>query len=649
MDPVLPKFALALGIISIGGCTHASSQTERLNEKAALASEQSQEDVEAIETLMNTLFAAVDRRDWDSAAAKMHDSVYVDYSTLGGEVGPRSPSELTRSWSSLLPGFERTVHNPHRYAIWVAGDRATATLDAIASHYLQVPDGENHWSVFVGYDTEFVKVDGDWKLARLDVSLYDQTGNTRLPQRAVARVAAGETTTLAKSSEATQAVERFFEALEARDIEQLMATLEPDIVQHMPFAPEGFPQTLKGIDAMRQQYSGVMDYVQSYERLYYPTNDPQTVMARFAGTVTTSEGKPYNNSYVGIYTIGATGKISNFVEQFNPKILLSGWPGLSTPHFSVHKAGARRESGVTLRPVDFDSQGEKLRGHLFVPPNYDPQRRYPAVVVTGSWTSVKEQMPDEYASLLAATGVLALTFDFRGFGASEGQPRQFEDSTRKIEDIRAAVDFLAKRTDVETIAGLGVCASSGYIAHAAAQDPRISRLVLIAPWLHNAEMARALYDARPGGTVGLLRAAEEAKTRYETTGQTQYALAASELDALSAMYVPQNAFDYYLNPAKAAGSHYANLFAIMSWKPWLTFDGISVAKDIEQPVFIVHSEHGAVPQGTKAFYSGLRGQKDIVWLDQFNQQQLYMDKEAVHTAVQEVADYLMSTHGQELE
>ncbi|MEM6273820.1 MAG: nuclear transport factor 2 family protein [Myxococcota bacterium] len=580
MDPVLPKFALALGIISIGGCTHASSQTERLNEKAPLASEQSQEDVEAIETLMNTLFAAVDRRDWDSAAAKMHDSVYVDYSSLGGEVGPRSPSELTRSWSSLLPGFERTVHNPHRYAIWVAGDRATATLDAIASHYLQVADGENHWSVFVGYDTEFVKVDGDWKLARLDVSLYDQTGNTRLPQRAVARVAAGETTTLAKSSEATQAVERFFEALEARDIEQLMATLEPNIVQHMPFAPEGFPQTLKGIDAMRQQYSGVMDYVQSYERLYYPTNDPQTVMARFAGTVTTSEGKPYNNSYVGIYTIGATGKISNFVEQFNPKILLSGWPGLSTPHFSVHKAGARRESGVTLRPVDFDSQGEKLRGHLFVPPNYDPQRRYPAVVVTGSWTSVKEQMPDEYASLLAATGVLALTFDFRGFGASEGQPRQFEDSTRKIEDIRAA---------------------------------------------------------------------EEAKTRYETTGQTQYALAASELDALSAMYVPQNAFDYYLNPAKAAGSHYANLFAIMSWKPWLTFDGISVAKDIEQPVFIVHSEHGAVPQGTKAFYSGLRGQKDIVWLDQFNQQQLYMDKEAVHTAVQEVADYLMSTHGQELE
>ncbi|GAB3894842.1 hypothetical protein GCM10029964_073870 [Kibdelosporangium lantanae] len=43
-----------------------------------------------------------------------------------------------------------------------------------------------------------------------------------------------------------------------------------------------------------------------------------------------------------------------------------------------------------------------------------------AVVVTGSWLTVKEQMPDLYAARLAARGFLAVTFDFAGFGASGG-------------------------------------------------------------------------------------------------------------------------------------------------------------------------------------------------------------------------------------
>lgn len=255
---------------------------------------------------------------------------------------------------------------------------------------------------------------------------------------------------------------------------------------------------------------------------------------------------------------------------------------------------------------------------------------------------MKEQMPDEYASLLAQQGLLTLTFDFTGFGESEGQPRQVEDYRLKIADIRAAVDFLSQHAavDITRLSGLGVCASSGYMAHATAQDARIKRLVLVAPWLHNPEIARSLYDQRPGGTDGLLASAQAAREQYANTGEMSYVLAASELDPLSAMYVPENAFDYYLDPAKAAGAQYDNRFAVSSWEPWLTFDGISVGEDIAQPVFVVHSESGAVPQGAKAFYERLNGPKDIVWLNDYNQQQLYFEKEAVRAAMEEVVDYL---------
>ena len=204
------------------------------------------------------------------------------------------------------------------------------------------------------------------------------------------------------------------------------------------------------------------------------------------------------------------------------------------------------------------------------------------------------------------------------------------------------MDFLSNHRNVDTnnISGLGVCASSGYMAYAVAQDMRFSRLILVAPWLHNAEIAKSIYDMRPGGTDGLLQAAKEAKINYAKTGEMEYVLAASELDPLSAMYVPNNVFDYYLNPAKAAGRYYDNRFAVSSWEPWLTFDGISAGKDIKQPVFIVHSESGAVPQGARQFYDLLPGKKDIKWLNQYNQQQLYFEKDAVNDAMTAVVNYL---------
>ncbi len=67
--------------------------------------------------------------------------------------------------------------------------------------------------------------------------------------------------------------------------------------------------------------------------------------------------------------------------------------------------------------------------------------RQPCVLVTGSWRSVKEQMPAVYAARLAKAGHTAFTLDFSGFGRSQGCPRQAEIPDRKIGDIVAAAHF----------------------------------------------------------------------------------------------------------------------------------------------------------------------------------------------------------------
>ena len=629
--------ALTLTLLALGCKMNSNENQKEMTMETKTNTSTMEQEQNAIKKVVLQLFEATDNRDWQAVKETMADSVYADYTALGGDAAFKTPDQILEAWQQLLPGFERTVHQPHNFAIWVADSRATATLDAIAIHFL---DNE-FWSVFVGYDTEFINDEGQWKLARIDLSLYDQTGNGQLPMKAIENVKNGNIPPLMEPKNIAP-IEKFFTSLEERNLEGVLTSLDEKVVQEMPFAPKLFPKTLTGLDAMRGQYSGVMEYTQSYEREYFGTSNPNVVIAKFNGTITTGEGKPYNNSYIGVYTLSEEGKIKTFVEHFNPNILLNGWPGLQPASYSVHNAGAKTDSGVVMKEVAFNSNGVTLKGHLFTPPNFNADKKYPTAIVTGSWTSIKEQMPDEYASLLAKDGFLTLTFDFTGFGESEGQPRYVEDFNLKIADIEAAVDYLAKHPNVDTdeITGLGVCASSGYMAHATAKDSRIKKLVLVAPWLHNAAIAKMIYDLRPGGTEGLLNAAKEAKTKYAETGEMEYVLAASELDPLSAMYVPENAFDYYLNPAKAAGPKYANLFAVSSWEPWLTFDGISAGKDIEQPVFIVHSESGAVPQGTKDFYGLLKGEKEIKWLNDFNQQQLYHEELAVNSAIEEVVSYL---------
>jgi uncharacterized protein len=109
----------------------------------------------------------------------------------------------------------------------------------------------------------------------------------------------------------------------------------------------------------------------------------------------------------------------------------------------------------------------------------------PAVVLTGPFTGVKEQVTGTYARLLGDRGVTTLAFDHRGFGESGGR-RAHEDSQGKLSDLRAAVSLLAADPSVDAarIGAVGVCLGGGYAVRAAAADPRIR--------------AVAVYDAAPG-------------------------------------------------------------------------------------------------------------------------------------------------------
>jgi uncharacterized protein len=297
----------------------------------------------------------------------------------------------------------------------------------------------------------------------------------------------------------------------------------------------------------------------------------------------------------------------------------------------------------------FSSASATLTGLLHLPNDAPTGERLPAVIVMGSWTTVKEQMPRLYAQRLAAAGFAALTMDFRGFGESGGAPRHGESPARKVEDIRATVDFLSTypAVDPQRIGLVGVCASSGYAALEAVDDPRVRSVVMIAPWLHDAPLVEAIYGSREvyggKGVDALMQAGREARERFERNGTVDYVPGASATDPRAAMYWPDPSFlDYYLNAGRGGIPQWGNRFAVMSWPEWLGFDALASAPRLRVPALIVHSEEAAIPDGAKRYAAAMPTPPKMVWMNG-TQWDFYDDTATVDRAAAEAVAHLRAT------
>ena len=130
--------------------------------------------------------------------------------------------------------------------------------------------------------------------------------------------------------------------------------------------------------------------------------------------------------------------------------------------------------------VSFESAGERCAAWL-----YCPQEATACVVLAHGWTGVREQRLDAFAERFAAAGLAALVFDYRHFGASEGQPRSLLDIGRQLADWRAAVTYARSLDgiDAERVALWGSSFSGGHVIETAARDPRIAAVVAQVPFI----------------------------------------------------------------------------------------------------------------------------------------------------------------------
>jgi len=133
---------------------------------------------------------------------------------------------------------------------------------------------------------------------------------------------------------------------------------------------------------------------------------------------------------------------------------------------------------MDTRVVHFYSEGSRLEGDYFVPTGLKGGERRPGIVLCHGYSGIRQAILPDYAKLFAAAGYVALSFDYRGFGGSEG-PKWRIMALEQIDDIRNAITWLEAQPEVDADR-IGVWGTSNGGAHApyvAGVDERVKAAV----------------------------------------------------------------------------------------------------------------------------------------------------------------------------
>ncbi|MFB4293917.1 alpha/beta hydrolase [Nonomuraea sp. ATR24] len=284
--------------------------------------------------------------------------------------------------------------------------------------------------------------------------------------------------------------------------------------------------------------------------------------------------------------------------------------------------------------VEFAVDGVVLVGDLRVPGGPGP---HPALVFTGPFTGVRDQVTGLYAERLTTEGFVTLAFDHRNWGESGGEPRCHEDPQGKLHDLRAAVSFLRARPEVDAgrIGAVGICLGGGYALKFAAFDPRVKAFTGIAGAYNNPYAMRSGMDY-----AAVLASFAEVLERQDQGGPVAYLPAVAE-EGEAAM--PGDEPYAYYGTDRSASPHWDNRVTRASVRELVTMDNMMGADFLSpRPALIVHGvvDRFCSPEGAEEAYKRLDEPKRLVWIDAKQHVDLYDREPYVTQAVEATAGFL---------
>ncbi|HDX8596970.1 alpha/beta hydrolase [Aeromonas dhakensis] len=302
--------------------------------------------------------------------------------------------------------------------------------------------------------------------------------------------------------------------------------------------------------------------------------------------------------------------------------------------------------------LTYQNLGWQTAADLYLPPDFDEQKRYPAIVSTHPIGSCKEQTAGNvYAKGLAAAGFVVLVPDASFQGASGGEPRFIEDPAIRVSDIRFAVDYLQSLSyvDSDRIGAIGVCGGGAYTIHAGITDHRLKALVSITGVNYGRLIREGFAQFKPlelAQGIARMRTAQAQGDATEPADLLPASVAAATAAGITDIDVLE-ATEYY-KTARGQQPHGATrqlmsfTGAAMGWDAFLHAEVL-----LTQPLMVVIGDKaggfGAYRDGWEIYGRAASTDKHIVVAEGWSHYDLYDKAEPVAIAMASLVPFFQRT------
>jgi fermentation-respiration switch protein FrsA (DUF1100 family) len=227
------------------------------------------------------------------------------------------------------------------------------------------------------------------------------------------------------------------------------------------------------------------------------------------------------------------------------------------------------------KDIAFDSMGLNCRGWLYLPDGVQGESKLPVIVMAHGFSAVKEQILPEIAERFANADFAVVVFDYRFFGASEGEPRCQLFPLEMVEDYRNAITWACQQPNIDPsrVGIWGTSYSGGLVAYTARVDRRVKAVVAQAPSVMNAEARRAV-DPEKYESVGQFLI-QNRIARYETGAVNYMAVVAPEGEPC--ILPGQECYDAFMELKEVAPN----------WRNEITVESLEKIREFD-PVSLIH-------------------------------------------------------------
>lgn len=292
---------------------------------------------------------------------------------------------------------------------------------------------------------------------------------------------------------------------------------------------------------------------------------------------------------------------------------------------------------VNIHPVSYKLNGIDIAANVYTPANYDPTKKYPAVVVAHPNGGVKEQVAGLYAQRLAESGYIAIAADAAYQGASGGQPRNVDKPANRIEDIRGMADFITQYAGVDAthLGLLGICGGGGYALKAAQTDKRFKVVATLSMFNSGLVRRNGFKDSGLATIQQRLKEASEARALEAASGEVRYAANTKTTDE-QADKMPFDLYregHYYYNRTHAHPNSTFR-YTMSSLLDLMEFDAATNMDLINQPLLMMAGSKADTFYMTESAFNLATGSKD---------KELFLIPGATHIQTYYVPDYVAQT------